>query len=102
VIQKKRHKRDFNWLCWTVHQEKQEIWRQILYDASSHKHNENYMAKKAAKVTTEAEARAQSIENLTAAFLKSGGKIQEIPNGVSGQTSLSGSKHITIEKKSTA
>ena len=54
---------------------------------------------KGGKGATEAEARAQSIEEMTAAFLESGGKIQEIPNGVSGQTSLSGPKHITIEKK---
>ncbi|MBL4681817.1 MAG: hypothetical protein JKY88_13980 [Pseudomonadales bacterium] len=60
------------------------------------------MAKKSAKITTEAEARAQSIEQMTAAFIKSGGEIQLIPNGISGQTSLSGPKHITIEKKSTS
>ena len=77
----------------------------MVYDASFIKpiwDSTTIMAKKAAKVRTEAEARAQSIEEMTAAFIKSGGEIQQIPNGVSGQTSLSGPKHITIEKKSTS
>jgi len=35
----------------------------------------------------------------TEAFLASGKKIQEIPNGVSGQNSQSGSRHIRISTK---
>ena len=41
-----------------------------------------------------------SIAEQTAAFLKSGGKVEEIPRGVSGQTSLTARKHITISTKS--
>ena len=40
-----------------------------------------------------------TIEQQTAAFLESGGKIQQIPSGVSGQTNLSGPKHITLGNK---
>jgi len=40
-----------------------------------------------------------TIEEQTAAFLESGGKIQQIPSGVSGQTNLSGPKHITLGNK---
>ena len=36
----------------------------------------------------------------TAAFLKKGGKIEEVPRGVSGQPSLAARKHITISTKS--
>ncbi len=40
-----------------------------------------------------------SIAEQTAAFLKAGGKIEEVPRGVSGQTSLAARKHITISSK---
>ncbi len=40
-----------------------------------------------------------SIEEQTAAFLASGGKIQEIPSGVSGQVQTSGPRHITLGKR---
>ena len=43
---------------------------------------------------------SKSIEEQTAAFLKSGGKIEEVPRGVSGQTSLAARKHITISSRS--
>lgn len=43
---------------------------------------------------------SQSIAEQTAAFLKSGGKIEEVPRGVSGQTSLAARKHITISSRS--
>lgn len=43
---------------------------------------------------------SQSIEEQTAAFLKSGGEIEHINTGVSGQESLSGPKHITLGNKS--
>lgn len=39
---------------------------------------------------------SKSIESLTEAFLKSGGKIEEVPSGVSGQQSLRGPRHIKI------
>ncbi len=35
-----------------------------------------------------------------AIFLKSGGKIQQIPTGVSGQVNLAGPKHIKLGNKS--
>jgi|GEM_PF-514386 hypothetical protein len=41
-----------------------------------------------------------SIDQQTAAFLKSGGKIQQIANGVSGQV-FGGSRHISLAKKPT-
>jgi hypothetical protein len=40
-----------------------------------------------------------SIAEQTALFLKSGGKIEEVPRGVSGQTSLAAKRHITISRK---
>ncbi|MEM0952841.1 MAG: hypothetical protein AAGI24_01770 [Pseudomonadota bacterium] len=40
-----------------------------------------------------------SIAEQTAEFLKSGGKIETVPRGVSGQTSLAARKHITISTK---
>ena len=43
---------------------------------------------------------SQSIAEQTAAFIKSGGKIEEVPRGVSGQPSLAARKHITISSKS--
>lgn len=53
----------------------------------------------AAKQRVNASVTHLSIEEQTAAFLKSGGKIQQIPTGVSGQTNLAGPKHITLGKK---
>lgn len=41
-----------------------------------------------------------SIDEQTANFLKSGGKIQQIANGVSGQT-FGPSRHISLAKKPT-
>ena len=40
-----------------------------------------------------------TIEEQTAKFLASGGKIQEIPLGVSGQVATSGPRHITLGKR---
>jgi len=37
-----------------------------------------------------------SIEEQTLAFLKSGGEIEQINSGVSGQQSMAGPKHITL------
>ena len=37
-----------------------------------------------------------TIAEETAIFLKSGGKIQQIPTGVSGQVNLAGPKHIKL------
>ena len=42
----------------------------------------------------------ESIAEQTAAFLKAGGKIEEVPRGVSGQTSMAARKHITISSRS--
>lgn len=48
------------------------------------------------------EATSSSREELQAqvsAFLKSGGKVQQIPSGVSGQTSTSGPRQIVLSHK---
>ena len=39
---------------------------------------------------------SESIAEQTAAFLNSGGEIEKVPRGVSGQTAISGKRHITI------
>jgi len=54
----------------------------------------------AAKKKAAAAQTSESIEDQTAAFLKGGGKVEEVPRGVSGQTSLVARKHITISSKS--
>lgn len=41
------------------------------------------------------ESLAQQVE----AYLESGGKIQEIPQGVSGQVATSGPRHITLGRR---
>lgn len=46
-----------------------------------------------------AELRSLSIEQHVEAFLSSGGKIQKIPRGVSGQAQTSGPKHISLGNK---
>ncbi|WOX06173.1 hypothetical protein [Microbulbifer pacificus] len=62
------------------------------------------MAKKASSVskrgkeTVSTESR-EAIEAQVQAFLANGGKIEQIPKGVSGQTNTSGPKHITLGKK---
>jgi hypothetical protein len=53
-----------------------------------------FKAKPAAAIETQ-----RSIEEQTAAFLKSGGQVQHIPNGVTGQVNLAGPRHITLGKK---
>lgn len=53
-------------------------------------------AKKKAPAAVET---SMSIEEQTQAFLKAGGKIEQIGSGVSGQQSLAGPKHITLGKK---
>ena len=45
--------------------------------------------------------RADLAEHITA-FLKAGGKVQEIPSGVSGQTSTSGPRQIVLSHKTIA
>ena len=40
-----------------------------------------------------------SIEEQTARFLSSGGKVQQIPLGVSGQVATTGPRHITLGKR---
>lgn len=64
------------------------------------------MTKKLKKAQNSPETRQQkaekepSREDKVAEFLKSGGKIQQIPTGVSGQEKLTGRKHITLGNKS--
>ena len=41
----------------------------------------------------------ESIEAQVQAFLANGGKIEQVPKGVSGQTNTSGPRHITLGKK---
>lgn len=45
------------------------------------------------------EADSMNIEEHTAKFLASGGEIQQIPSGVSGQVQTSGPRHITLGKR---
>ena len=45
---------------------------------------------------------SETIAEQTAAFLKSGGEIGQIKSGVSGQTNLGGTRHITLGKKPTS
>lgn len=48
-----------------------------------------------------AQETSASIAEQTAAFLAAGGKIQEIPTGVSGQVATSGPRHITLGRRRT-
>jgi len=51
------------------------------------------------------EATSSSREELQAqvdAFIKSGGKVQQIPSGVSGQTSTSGPRQIVLSHKTSS
>ena len=60
------------------------------------------MATKSTKskpVLTPSEDTSMSIEEQTAKFLAQGGKVQEIPLGVSGQVATSGPRHITLGKR---
>jgi len=50
-------------------------------------------------VNTTGDFTSLSIEEQTARFLASGGKIQQIPLGVSGQVATSGPRHITLGKR---
>lgn len=59
------------------------------------------MASKPKRATGSAKAPAatetsDSIEQQTRDFLKSGGSIENVPRGVSGQQSMAGPKHIRI------
>ena len=54
-------------------------------------------AKKEAVVSTRDDL-AEHIE----AFLKAGGKVQQIPSGVSGQTSTSGPRQIVLSHKTSS
>jgi len=42
---------------------------------------------------------SENLENQVAQFLASGGKIQEIPLGVSGKVATTGPRHITLGKR---
>ena len=50
-------------------------------------------------VTASEDFSSLSIEEQTARFLAQGGKIQQIPLGVSGQVATSGPRHITLGKR---
>ena len=54
------------------------------------------MARK--KVQSAPPETSESVAEQTAAFLKAGGKVERVPRGVSGQSSLSSRKHITISR----
>ena len=54
-------------------------------------------AKKEAVVSNRADL-AEHVQ----AFLKSGGKVQQIPSGVSGQTSTSGPRQIVLSHKTSS
>ncbi|MBL6745465.1 MAG: hypothetical protein ISP88_06100 [Pseudomonadales bacterium] len=54
-------------------------------------------SKKEAAVSTRVD-----LEEHIAAFLKSGGKVQQIPSGVSGQTSTSGPRQIVLSHKTSS
>ena len=62
------------------------------------------MAKKASSTSKRAKDNVapesrESIEAQVQAFLANGGKIEQVPKGVSGQTNTSGPRHITLGKK---
>ena len=44
----------------------------------------------------------EDLEEHIEAFLKSGGKVQQIPSGVSGQTSTSGPRQIVLSYKTSS
>lgn len=50
-------------------------------------------------VTPATDFSSMSIEEQTARFLANGGKVQQIPLGVSGQVATSGPRHITLGKR---
>ena len=54
-------------------------------------------SKKEATVNTRVD-----LEEHVAAFLKAGGKVQQIPSGVSGQTSTSGPRQIVLSHKTSS
>lgn len=54
-------------------------------------------AKKESPVSNRAD-----LEEHIEAFLKSGGKVQQIPSGVSGQTSTSGPRQIVLSHKTSS
>ena len=59
------------------------------------------MASKSRKKVA-AETSREDLEKHVAAFLKAGGKVQQIPTGVSGQTSTSGPRQIVLSHKSSS
>jgi len=56
------------------------------------------MASKATKKEAAVSTRKDLAEHIEA-FLKAGGKVQQIPSGVSGQTSTSGPRQIVLSHK---
>ncbi len=59
------------------------------------------MSSKSKRKATPQTSREDLAEHV-AAFLKAGGKVQQIPTGVSGQTSTSGPRQIVLSHKSSS
>lgn len=59
------------------------------------------MASKASKKDAVVNTRADLAVHIEA-FLKAGGKVQQIPSGVSGQTSTSGPRQIVLSHKTSS
>ena len=55
--------------------------------------------KATAKHLEPAQETSETIAEQTARFLAGGGKIQQIPTGVSGQVATSGPRHITLGRR---
>jgi hypothetical protein len=75
----------------------------LLYNAPlTKKHDKSTMASSKRRGEAAPMLTSDSIADQVAKFLKTGGQIEEVPRGVSGQTSVAAKKHITISKKTTA
>ncbi|MEQ8315679.1 MAG: hypothetical protein RL839_10470 [Gammaproteobacteria bacterium] len=60
------------------------------------------MASKSKAKKEAAVSNREDLEEHIEAFLKSGGKVQQIPSGVSGQTSTSGPRQIVLSHKTSS
>ena len=72
-----------------------------FFRVNQSKPSEELMASKSRKKVA-AETSREDLEKHVAAFLKAGGKVQQIPTGVSGQTSTSGPRQIVLSHKSSS
>lgn len=55
--------------------------------------------RKANKVVEDPQETSESLAQQVEDYLASGGKIQEIPQGVSGQVATTGPRHITLGRR---